>query len=112
MHQDDTTPKVYGLLAEFERRLRAQVDDRIAGRVTPKTEFAKLDSNRLTLIDTHSMDAAVVTGNITRVVENLCHDELQLLNRGVGHLLGQPDLETARNPFAPAAIVGTTISLV
>ena len=94
-----------GLLAEFERRLRAQVDDRIAGKITPKTEFAKLDSEKLTLIDTHSMDAAVVTGNITRVVENLCHDELQLLNRGVGHLLGQPDLETARNPFAPAAIV-------
>ena len=94
-----------GLLAEFERRLRAQVDDRIAGKIAPKTEFAKLESDKLTLIDTHSMDAAVVTGNITRVVENLCHDELQLLNRGVGHLLGQPDLETARNPFAPAAIV-------
>jgi len=39
------------------------------------------------------------------VVENLCHDELQLLNRGVGHLLGQPELETRQNPFAPAAIV-------
>ncbi len=94
-----------GLLAEFERRLRTQVDDRIAGRITPRTEFAKLESDKLTLVDTHSMDEAVVTGNITRVVENLCHEELQLLNRGVGHLLGQPDLETARNPFAPAAIV-------
>ena len=51
------------------------------------------------------MDESVVTGNITRVVENLCHEELQLLNRGIGHLLGQPDLETDRNPFAPAAIV-------
>ena len=94
-----------GLLAEFERRLREQLDDRIAGKIAPKTEFAKLESDKLTLIDTHSMDEAVVTGNITRVVENLCHEELQLLNRGVGHLLGQPDLETARNPFAPAAIV-------
>jgi hypothetical protein len=94
-----------GLLAEFERRLRTQVDDRIAGKIAPKTEFAKLESDKLTLIDTHAMDEAVVTGNITRVVENLCHDELQLLNRGIGHLLGQPDLETTRNPFAPAAIV-------
>jgi hypothetical protein len=51
------------------------------------------------------MDESVVTGNITRVVENLCHEELRLLNRGIGHLLGQPDLETDRNPFAPAAIV-------
>jgi hypothetical protein len=94
-----------GLLAEFERRLRVQVDDRIAGKIALKTEFAKLESDKLTLIDTHAMDEAVVTGNITRVVENLCHDELQLLNRGIGHLLGQPELETNRNPFAPAAIV-------
>src|SRR4029079_7152480 len=48
---------------------------------------------------------SVVIGNITRVVENLCHDELQLLNRGIGHLLGQPDIETSANPFAPAAII-------
>jgi len=93
------------LLAEFERRLRVQVDERIAGKIAPKAEFSKLASDKLTLIDTHAMDAAVVTGNITRVVENLCHDELQLLNRGVGHLLGQPELETPQNPFAPAAIV-------
>ena len=93
------------LMAEFERRLRAQLDDRIAGKVVQKTDFAKLDVDKLTLIDTHAMDESVLTGNITRVVENLCHDELQLLNRGVGHLLGQPDLETDRNPFAPAAIV-------
>jgi hypothetical protein len=93
------------LLAEFEGRLRNQVDERIAGRVAAKTEFAKLETDKLTLIDTHAMDEAVVTGNITRVVENLCHDELQLLNRGIGHLLGKPDLETDRNPFGPAAIV-------
>ena len=93
------------LLAEFERRLRAHVDDRIAGKVETKTDFAKLESDKLTLIDTHAMDESVVTGNIVRVVENLCHEELQLLNRGIGHLLGQPDLETGRNPFAPAAIV-------
>ena len=39
------------------------------------------------------------------MIENLCHEELQLLNRGIGHLLSQPDLETDRNPFAPATIV-------
>ncbi len=74
-------------------------------RSVTKTDFARLESDKLTLIDTHAMDESVVTGNIVRVVENLCHDELQLLNRGIGHLLGQPDLETDRNPFAPVAIV-------
>ncbi len=94
-----------GLMAEFERRLRTQIDDRIAGKTVAKTDFAKLDVDNLSLIDTQAMDESVVIGNITRVVENLCHDELQLLNRGIGHLLGQPDIETSANPFAPAAII-------
>ncbi len=93
------------LLTEFERRLRAHIDDRISGKAAPKTEFAKLETDKLTLIDTHAMDESVVTGNITRVIENLCHEELHLLNRGIGHLLDQHDLETDRNPFAPSAIV-------
>ena len=93
------------LMTEFERRLRTQVDDRIAGKAIVKADFSKMDADKLTLIDTNAMDESVVTGNITRVVENLCHDELQLLNRGIGHLLGQPELATDRNPFAPAAIV-------
>jgi len=94
-----------GLLAAFEKRLRAHIDEGIAGNSKKRTEFAKLETDKLTLIDTHAMDESVVTGNITRVVENLCHDEVQLLNRGIGHLLGQPDLEIDRNPFAPTAIV-------
>ena len=40
--------------AEFERRLRTQIDDRIAGKVAPKTDFSKLDGDKLTLIDTHA----------------------------------------------------------
>ena len=43
--------------------------------------------------------------NIVRIVENLCHDELSSLNRGIGHLLGRPDLETPDNPLAPSTIV-------
>ena len=93
------------LMAAFERRLRTHVDERIAGKAATKADFSKLEGDKLTLIDTHAMDASVLLGNITRVVENLCHEELQLLNRGVGHLLGQPDLETDRNPFAPAMVV-------
>jgi len=93
------------LMSEFERLLREHLDQRIAGNIPPKLEFSKLDGGKLTLVDTSAMDEAVLTGNITRVVENLCHEELQLLNRGVGHLLGEPDLETARNPFSPATIV-------
>ena len=95
------------LMGEFEKRMRTRVNDGISGKVASKQEYskAKVDVDKLTLVDTSRMDESVVTGNITRVVENTCHDELQTLNRGIGHLLGNPDLETADNPLAPAAIV-------
>jgi Protein of unknown function (DUF1631) len=47
----------------------------------------------------------VLNGNITRVVENACHEELLVLNRGMGHLLGKPDLSTDANPLSPSTIV-------
>jgi hypothetical protein len=93
------------LIAEFERRLRVRIDDRIAGRSEPKADFSKVDATNLTLVDTTAMDESVVTGNITRVLENLCHDELFALNRGIGHLMGSPELETDRNPLAPEIII-------
>ena len=93
------------LMAEFEKRLRRRVDDRIAGKEEPRQNIADVDPTKLTLVDTSAMDESVVTGNITRIVENACHDELALLNRGFGHLLGRPGLETPDNPLAPATIV-------
>jgi hypothetical protein len=94
------------LMAEFEKQLRKIIDDRVAGKAEPKADFSKVDASKLTLVETVSMDEAVLTGNITRVVENLCHDELAALNRGVGYLLGQPDLPTDDNPLGPSTIVG------
>ena len=93
------------LMAEFEQRLRQRVDDRLTGRDDAKPDFSTVDPSKLTLVDTSAMDESVVTGNITRIVENACHEELGLLNRGIGHLMGKPDLETPDNPLAPVMIV-------
>ncbi len=93
------------LLEEFERQLRSLIDERIAGKAVAKADFSKVDGKNLTLVDTSSMDESVLNGNITRVVENACHDELLKLNRGMGHLLGNPELSTDANPWAPATIV-------
>jgi hypothetical protein len=93
------------LMAEFEKRLRTRVDQRIAGKEDDKQAFASLDPTKLTLVDISAMDESVVTGNITRIVENACHEELAILNRGFGHLLGRPDLETLDNPLSPHTIV-------
>jgi hypothetical protein len=92
------------LMAEFERNLRLLVDRRIKGEET-KTDFATVDARKLTLVDTMAMDESVLSGNIVRVVENLCYDELREFNRAVGYLLGRPELETAGNPLAPTTIV-------
>jgi len=93
------------LMAEFEKQLRRTINDRIAGKVAEKADFSKADTANLTLVETSSMDESVLTGNITRIVENLSHDELLTLNRGLGFLLGRPDMATESNPLAPAAII-------
>ncbi len=93
------------LMAEFERKLRRLIDERIAGKAEAKADFSKIDSTQLTLVDTSSMDESVIIGNIVRIVENQCHDELLSLNRGIGNLLGRPNLETPENPLSPETIV-------
>lgn len=93
------------LMEEFERQLRTLIDERIAGKTVAKADFSKVDAKNLTLVDTSSMDESVLNGNITRVVENACHDELLMLNRGMGQLLGNPELSTDANPWSPATIV-------
>ena len=94
------------LMSEFEKHLRKLIDERIAGKSVQKPDYSKVDASNLTLVETVSMDEAVLRGNIQRVVENLCHDELTALNRGVGYLLGKPDLVTETNPLGPASVVG------
>jgi len=93
------------LMADFERHLRELVDERINGKGQTKADFSAVDARKLTLVDTEAMDESVLSGNIVRVVENACHEELRELNRGVGYLMGQPNLETAANPLAPTTIV-------
>ncbi len=93
------------LMVDFERNLRKLVDERMSGKVEPKEQFAQVEVKKLTLVDTSAMDESVLSGNIIRVVENQCESELRELNRGVGYLLGRPDLETAANPLAPTTIV-------
>jgi hypothetical protein len=94
------------LMADFEKRLRRRIDERLSGEdERKKPEFAKADLSALTLVETATMDEAVITGNLKRVIENACYEELALLNRGLGQLLERPDLETDGNPLAPATVV-------
>jgi hypothetical protein len=94
------------LMAEFEKRLRARIEDHVSGRADLKADFSKMDATKLALVDLTSIDESVIVGNIVRVVENVCHEELVTLNRGIGHLLGKSPLENAGNPLGPNTIVG------
>src|SRR6202158_2757446 len=93
------------LMADFERNLRKLVDQRMSGKTEVKEHFSQVEVKKLTLVDTSAMDESVLSSNIIRVVENQCESELRELNRGVGYLLGRPDLETDANPLAPTTIV-------
>jgi uncharacterized protein DUF1631 len=93
------------LMSEFEKRLRTHIEERVSGRANEKADFSKVDASKLALIDLNTVDESVLVGNIVRVVENMCHEELVALNRGIGHLLGKPHLESGTNPLGPNTIV-------
>ncbi|HET7261317.1 MAG TPA: DUF1631 family protein [Casimicrobiaceae bacterium] len=93
------------LMAAFEKFLRAGIEARIASEPDSKADFSKLDADELSLVDLTTLNQSVIVGNIVRSVENLCHDELQTLNRGVGHLLARPELESHDNPLGPATVI-------
>ena len=93
------------LMSGFESRLRASIEDQVSGRAAERADFSKADASKLALVDLDSIDLSVVVGNIVRAIENVCHEELVTLNRGIGHLLGRSVLESAQNPLGPATIV-------
>ncbi|MGH8801415.1 MAG: DUF1631 family protein, partial [Casimicrobiaceae bacterium] len=93
------------LMAAFEKFLRTGIEARIVGDSGSKTDFSKLEVDDLALVDLTTLNQSVIVGNIVRGVENLCHDELVTLNRGVRHLLGRPELETRENPLGPATVI-------
>lgn len=93
------------LMSEFEKRLRARIEDHVSGRAEAKADFSKADATKLALVELNIIDESVIIGNIVRVVENVCHEELIALNRGIGHLLGKSVLESAANPLGPVTVV-------
>jgi len=93
------------LMSEFEKRLRTRIEDQVSGRADERADFSKADATKLALVDLSIVDESVIVGNIVRVVENVCHDELVALNRGIGHLLGKSVVENAANPLGPETIV-------
>ncbi len=94
------------LTASFEKHLRTDFEAKVSGKAEQKTDYSKVDATNLALVDAMTLDHSVIIGNIVRVVDNLCHEDLITLNRGIGHLLGRPELESADNPLGPVTVIG------
>lgn len=92
------------LVSEFEQTLRRRIDERIGGRGQIKRTFANVEVSELKLIDDTEMEESVIVSNISRVFDNMCESEILPLNRRLGHLLNDSDMETVDNPFAPHSV--------
>jgi len=75
----------------------------------------------LGLVDNDELEVSIaVQGMVTKALAE-CDDELYPLNRRVGYLLGEPELESARNPVGPEVLcltlreasetLGTTLAI-
>src|SRR5690606_31295461 len=90
------------VVAEFERLLRAGIDERCgaagagAGHAAAPAELKLLEDSEL--------EESVLAGDVARAFDDLCEGELGTLTQRIGALLGNPDLERVGNPFAPLPV--------
>ena len=91
------------IVEDFERLLRKYVDESIRGE-GKKQDFSNLDTKLLKLVERQELEESVAIGNLARSLEMLCRDELMALNQRVGYLLGDQELESAKNPLSPSIV--------
>ena len=91
-------PQLLARLREAAGKRRSTTRSPAAPRRRRSSPRSTVTPGQLTLVETSTMDESVIRGNLKRVVENLCYDELQQLNRGVGFLLDAPRSRDRRQP--------------
>ncbi len=92
------------IAGEFERALRTGVDEGI--RSGGKSVEADLEWNAdsLSLVDSDEIEQGVAMGKLARTIEEVCQEQFTAFNQRVGYLLGNEELEQAKNPLSPQAI--------
>ncbi len=95
--------------AGMETALRAQLQEQFERRSASPTPFGRPvgDSSSgasLGLVENDELEVTIAVENMVAKAHGLYEDELYALDRRVGHLLGDPELKGARNPFSPETI--------
>ena len=92
------------IAGEFEHALRTGVDEGI--RTGGKGQQFDFDWNAdsLSLVDSDEIEQGVAMGKLARTIEDVCQEQFSAFNQRVGFLLGNEELEHAKNPLSPQAI--------
>ncbi|MGE3391742.1 MAG: DUF1631 domain-containing protein [Gammaproteobacteria bacterium] len=89
----------------FRASLKATFDACFEGatvRERPRAEFS--EPVELSLVDSADVEQSLAATNFAESVKSRCKQELYALDRRIGHLLSDPNLDHAVNPFGPEAI--------
>ncbi len=95
--------------AGVETAFRAHLQDRFDRRPGGTTPFGRTGAESssgasLGLVENDELEVSLAVANMVAKARGLYEEELYALDRRVGHLLGEPELEGARNPFGPETI--------
>ena len=95
--------------AGMETALRAQLQEQFERRSASPSPFGRpagesSSGASLGLVENDELEVSIAVENMVAKAHGLYEDELYALDRRVGHLLGDPDLKGARNPFSPETI--------
>lgn len=94
-----------GVETAFRAHLQDRFDRRPGGTVPfSRTGVESSSGASLGLVENDELEVSLAVANMVAKARGLYEEEIYALDRRVGHLLGEPELEGARNPFAPETI--------
>lgn len=89
---------------EFERALRTGVDDGIKSGGKGVQADYEWNADNLSLVDSDEIEQGVAMGKLAHTIEEVCQEQFSAFNQRVGYLLGNEELDQAKNPLSPQAI--------
>jgi hypothetical protein len=94
-----------GIETGFRARLLDRFEHRPATAVGPKERTAaEPGGTTLGLVDNDELEVSLAVKNMVDKAQTQCEDEIYGLDRRLGHLMGEPDLEGTRNPLGPESL--------
>ncbi len=90
--------------SRFEQALLAGFNAEIRGERAPDEATLDGDGMQLDLVGEDELEESLAVSNMVTKIEVNCKEQLGLLDRRMGHLLGDPELKRVGNPIGPEVI--------